>query len=133
MQECEKLRASMTECEVLLEGQALPPSLALHLDSCPGCRTYRAEMARLEEEIRRTSHLAVPPEVLAHLKGIPARHRRMVRERNRILFPTLLALMLSPLSALLSGDTALWLTSTLTLAAAFTAVASLTGAWLKPD
>lgn len=126
MEECEKLRASMTESEVRMKGRALPPLLALHLESCPECRAYRDEMSRLEEEIRRTAHLAVPPGVLVHLKGIPARHRRMVRERNRILVPTLLVIMLSLLSHLVGGDAAFWLSSTLTLTAAFTAVATLT-------
>jgi len=130
MGECEAVRSALTALEV--DGsRELPPSLAAHCASCPECQRYLAEMEQLQLKIRRTAAIAPPSGFLEHLATIPERHRAMVRARRRVLAPAIIAIAVAaPLASL---DTLLWLSSVMTCAGAFVAMAGMARARVLLD
>jgi len=133
MVSCEEFRRSLTEFEVFHGGRELPALFIAHTETCHDCKVYLHDLAQIEEGIRETARIAVPPDLLGHLKSIPQRHRAQVAARNSVLIPAALLIAGALAARLVAGEAGLWVSSGMTLAGAFAIVAGVARARLIPD
>ena len=133
MVSCEEFRQSVTDFEVKRRTTELPIDLSTHAAACDECRAYLQEMAQLEEQIRRSARIPVPPGLLMQLRTIPERRRALVAARNRILLPAAGAILAAIAAALVLDGGTLWVSSGFALTGAFAGVAGVARKRLIPD
>jgi predicted anti-sigma-YlaC factor YlaD len=109
------------------------PTFLSHAHDCSACRAYLRDMAHLEEEIRRTGGIPVPPDLLGHMKKIPERHRAIVSERSRVLLPAAVVIVAGVAAPWVTGAAGFWLSSGMAFAGAFAAVTGMARSHLVPN
>jgi len=133
MVSCEEFRRSLTDFQVTSGTRNVLPPFLSHAHECGACSAYLRDMAHLEEGIRRTTGIPLPPELLGKLRMIPQHHRALIRARRRVLLPAALAMLTGVAALWVTGVAGFWLSSGMALAGAFAAVTGMARPHLIPD